>query len=509
MQHSRRQILRGACGAALALPFLPSLLSKEALAKAPQRPPRLLWLTSGHGGAFESSMFPKSPLTMMANANHQVAAGPLTATVQGATKSVSPILSAPASEFSDKLLGKMNVLRGLDIPFYIAHHTGGHLGNYARNDGNGNDGKDVQATPRPTIDQLIGWSPSFYPNLSSIKQRVMAMGPVPLSWTWSNPAAKTGTIDVQKGATSSRQLFSSIFVSSTKPTRAPIVDQVLSQYKSLRNGNARLSSDDRQRLDDHIAHLNELERKVNATANCGSVTAPTDDAERHQTLQLSDGLAWANLFVDVAVAAFVCGTSRIGVLGCGYYQFENALGQFAGDWHQDVAHQWNSAPAQQRLVAEYQSFFANIMLKAAAKLDGIANGSGGTLLDDTLLVWTQESGVETHGSYSIPVVTFGSAAGAFKTGLSCDYRKLNDPVAKVDPGNGEPTSLGLLYNRWLATVCQGMGLSPAEFELWGHKGVGVPYLTKDTWTPPYAKHYGSITSPYFQAASDPLPFIWA
>ncbi len=34
----------------------------------------------------------------------------------------------------------MNVLWGLDVPFYIAHSTGLHLGNYARNDGNGDDG---------------------------------------------------------------------------------------------------------------------------------------------------------------------------------------------------------------------------------------------------------------------------------------------------------------------------------------------------------------------------------
>ena len=61
----------------------------------------------------------------------------------------------------------MNVLCGLDVPFYIAHNTGLHLGNYARNDGNGGDGKAVQAFPRPTIDQIMAWSPSFYPDLSA------------------------------------------------------------------------------------------------------------------------------------------------------------------------------------------------------------------------------------------------------------------------------------------------------------------------------------------------------
>ena len=36
--------------------------------------------------------------------------------------------------FPDRVLGKMTVMRGFDIPFYIGHHTGGHLGNFARKD---------------------------------------------------------------------------------------------------------------------------------------------------------------------------------------------------------------------------------------------------------------------------------------------------------------------------------------------------------------------------------------
>lgn len=506
---SRRQVLRGAGGAILAIPFLPSLLSREALAKPPARPPRLLWLTTSHGGAFEASMFPNQTLstTEVVHSGHTVRSGTLTSTTQGADRRVSPILSAPSNVFTSALLGKMNVLRGIDIPFYIAHHTGGHLGNYARNDGNGGDGVAVQAQPRPTIDQLIGWSPSFYPNLASIKQRVMNMGSVSLSWNYSNPAAKSGPIQEQRGADSSLALFQSIFVPPDKPKRAPIVDYVMQDYKSLREGNTRLSSEDRRRLDDHIANIAELQRKLNATASCVSVTRPTDDANRHRnSIQLMDAVAWSNLFIDVAIAAFVCGTSRIGTLG---NQMEQAFGQYAGDWHQDIAHQWQVAAPQTRLAGSYQQFFSQVFLRAATKLEEISNGMGGSLLDDTLLVWTQESGVSTHDSYSIPIVTFGSAAGALKTGLMCDYRRLNNADSAVTIGNGETTSLGLLYGRWLSTVMQAMGLQPSEFERWGHKGYGVPYLGSEGWLPPYTKHYGSTTSPYFQSSSDPLPFLWS
>ena len=61
---SRRQMLRGIGGATLALPILPSLLCRTAYGADPvfTRPPRLYWVTTEHGGAFEASMFPSTSL---------------------------------------------------------------------------------------------------------------------------------------------------------------------------------------------------------------------------------------------------------------------------------------------------------------------------------------------------------------------------------------------------------------------------------------------------------------
>src|SRR5689334_6391447 len=60
---TRRQVLIGLGGTMLALPVLPSLLSRAHAADPVfTRQPRLFWLTTDHGGAFESSMFPSSSL---------------------------------------------------------------------------------------------------------------------------------------------------------------------------------------------------------------------------------------------------------------------------------------------------------------------------------------------------------------------------------------------------------------------------------------------------------------
>jgi hypothetical protein len=512
---TRRQFLLGAGGVAVGLPILPSLLTKTAYGADPTftRAPRLYWLTSEHGGAFESSMFPSEGLLKNSQdlySGHTVRSGALATTTEGDDTVLSPILRAKSATFTPALLAKMNVLWGLDVPFYIAHNTGLHLGNYARNDGNGDEGKDVQAFPRPTIDQIMAWSPSFYPDLGSVRERAMIFGGRPVSWNYSNPDSQSGSIDNVRGNSSSLDMFKKIFVAPDEPTmpaRPPIVDRVLESYNRLRNGNSRLSAGDKQRLDDHIARIAELERKLTAgsSASCGDVTAPTDDASKHNGDTPEDAGKQIQLYNEVAAVAFMCGTSRIAVV-C--HEDTARYVSYGGDWHQEVAHQWQNDDPQSKLVTSYQSFFETSFLDMAARLD-VEEAPGVTYLDNSLVVWSQESGMETHGSVSIPIITFGGAAGYLNTGLLCDYRRTTDKSSEYDPGAGGKQVLGVLYAQWLATVLQAMGVPPSEFERWDHKGYGVPYLGTVDWGPPFKSHYTSTTSPYFTDASNILPFLGA
>jgi Protein of unknown function (DUF1552) len=520
---TRRQVLVGLGGATLALPVLPSLLTRTAYGQDPTytRRPRLYWVTTDHGGAFESNMFPKqSQLTQQTLLfdDHTVRHGALSSSVSGGVRSVSPVLSASSDRFSESLVSKMNVLYGLDVPFYIAHNTGLHLGNYARNNGDGGDGKAVQDSPRPTIDQLLAWSPSFYPDLGSIKERAMVMGSQQLSFNWSNPGSKSGNIENVRGNTSARDLFDRVFlapgaapeVPEVQP-RKPVVDKVLEAYQRLRNGSRRLSAADKQRLDDHIDRIAELERKLGTVTPpvapgelCGAATKPSQDAGGSGN-DLATAARRGQLFNDVAVAAFACGTSRIGVMGYGSTQ---SFVGYSGDWHHDVAHMWQNAEPQSYLKDSYQRFFESVLLDIAAKLD-VEEAPGMTYLDNTLVVWSQESGMETHGTVSVPIITFGSAAGFFKTGQFVDYRRTTSSASRFDAGADSDQYCGLLYGQWLSTVMHAMGLQPSEWELWDHKGYGVPFLTAESWTPPYKQHYQNTSSRYFTMSSDVLPVIGA
>ncbi len=530
----RRHFLLGLGGAALAIPFLSSL-ERPARAGDPQRRPRFFYLGTDHGGCWDTNFFPTTSTPSHANvlSGHKVSWGKLAAKVAGGRATMSPVLDASGAVLTPALVAKMNVLRGLDVPWYIAHNTGQHLGNFARNDNNGADGAAVSMLGmRPTVDQLLANSPEFYTksDVASTTLRSMIINPGrQLSWSFADPAQGTASaVQNVQGLSSSIQLFNSVFGAEmmTKPKRPPVIDKVLANYKSLRQSNTRLSSADKMRLDAHIAMLGDLESSLKAQLACTVPDAPTDDAQSHQNrTTAADAAAWGQLFVDVVAAAFSCGASRIGVLGWGD---TSAFSGYTGtDWHHDVAHQWYLDQQQGWLTESYQAVFEKVFVYLAAKLDQIDDGNGHTLLDNSLMVWSQESGMETHDSSGVQVVTAGSAAGYLHTGRYCDYRDMSQSAAKIDHSNSIPqgattnqtilqyaTYPGLLFEQWLGTAAQSMGLPQSEFELWKDSqgqiehGIGTPYVGGNS-TDPYVVHYKNTSSQYFKMASDPLPFLKA
>jgi Protein of unknown function (DUF1552) len=475
----RRQFLRGAGGFSLALPILPSLFPRHVLGQpiADARP-NFCALSTEHGAVSVANMYPLATPTETSTAlpGHNINSGPLIRNVISSGKrTIAPVLSADSNTFSERLVSKMNVLRGLDIPYGMGHNVGGHLGNYAAA-GDATDGPKGGATP--TIDQVMAWSKAFYRAGDPFKRRSIQVGVADegLSFDYSNPSARSGPIQRLASVPSSKAVFDDLFsnLDRTTPTarRPLIVDRIIANYRSLRDGNRRLSVSDKKRLDDHIARLAELERAVNVSvpASCLDIPTPTQTSNSFSmdNNTPADHIRHHQLINDVVAAAFICGLTRVATVRI-IARFSN----FAGNWHQDVAHQ-HYDPAKQRILADaLQLVFGNVIVDLAKKLD-VDTGTGRNLLDDTLIQWTQEAGRNAHITDSIPVVTFGSAAGFFKTGLYVDYRN-RSTVAQIYEGHErEPDSYtGLLYNRWLATALQAMRIPDTEWKRTGMFGYGL------------------------------------
>jgi hypothetical protein len=521
----RRLFLRGAGGALLALPLLPSLFRpRKALAQTAALPKAFVHFRTPHGGISTANMWPgDSALTDKLTYTYELRRGALAAVSDGAGNGViSPVLTAPASVLTPKLVAKMNILRGLDIPIAMAHNFGAPLGYY-----------DVDhqrpAQPRATVDQVLAYSPAFYPSLGAVKKRSVAIGAPGASsgaYGYLTPGVRASGVSSSAvaGTESAQGLFDSLLAGTTTtagaPKRPPVVDRVLDSYKRLRNGSKRLSTADKLRLDEHIAAVAELQRGLEANLTSGC-TVPARPSPDNLGLRPMDGVPEKNvqffqMMNQIIAVALNCGATRIVT----YSIDENnqaltftprpAQGE---DWHNNVAHTAaKTAPGQDLIKQFNQVFFSRVYLDLVSRLDALGDGMGGTLLDHALVAWGQECGQVTHWAFSMPVITAGSAGSAIKTGSYCDYRNLAYRWGG-DSGTGNESNLiwtGLIYNQWLTTVMLAMGVPQSEWAETTHPGFGAKVaLPSDffAYSPGTPKTSDVYTDAMWQKTGEILPFL--
>ena len=122
MTSNRRMFLTGSGGAILAIPFLPSLMTRAFAAEPDFGPPSKCFfsVSTSHGDIWGKNMYPDDGLLTqtMPYAGRDVRFGALDATPDANGDVVwSPVCRAPAQVLTPALAAKFNILRGLDIPY--------------------------------------------------------------------------------------------------------------------------------------------------------------------------------------------------------------------------------------------------------------------------------------------------------------------------------------------------------------------------------------------------------
>jgi hypothetical protein len=511
---TRRHFLRAGGGFALALPFLPSLLPRGAQAQASARDKRFVSFFTTHGGVWPRHMHPPADWLTERRSfvpGHDVLGGALRREVVGSDARISDVLTAASGDLTDAMVSKMNVLTGFHVPWYMSHHLEGFLGNFVK----GSSTEVVPDFPQsPTIDQLMAWSPSFYTpaDLGVVQQRVMiprqpGPGNATTSFTYSDPESQSGPIQqVGHQGIDRLRFFRAVFgdVQPATQTQEPprlVVDRVIDDYRRLRDRDRRLSSGDRQRLEDHMQRLFELERRLTASvgASCGQIQPPQfAEGEDARTLDFEDSLE----VNDILATALICGVSRIASV----LLAESYLPAYAASaWH-DIAHAAATDSSRQTIIVDHMRRCFQVVLDLAKKLD-VDDGSGTTVLDQTLIMWGHESGIETHHAINFPIVTFGSAGGALRTGQYCDYRNQTpDTIGKArlsadGVNRGYPEYTGCLYHQWLANVLMALDIPETEWARTSNAGYGHLDVIDN--------YNGAHVPATLSGASEWLPFLRA
>ncbi|CAN5924123.1 hypothetical protein BH11MYX4_BH11MYX4_18030 [soil metagenome] len=204
--------------------------------------------------------------------------------------------------------------------------------------------------------------------------------------------------------------------------------------RELEEMRGRLRGVEQLKLDAHTNAVVELERRLGRLASgravvCGARPAtPKHYQQVAPEALVTDERAVPELtsaMVDLIAASFACDVTRIATLQLGY-----AGAKWMFDWekigrdaHQDLAHRDHedegSDPEITRLLVRVHRWYATQVAALAQRLDAIPEGAG-TVLDNTLIVWSSELGRGDHDLKNVPLVLLGGAGGALGEGRFID-----------------------------------------------------------------------------------------
>jgi hypothetical protein len=185
---------------------------------------------------------------------------------------------------------------------------------------------------------------------------------------------------------------------------------------------ARLPGDEKIRLDRHMQSIREIEMQLVPTALSGAGCTMPTMGPTIDPLATANFPAAGKLQMDILVAAFACGLTRIATLQWGGSTSEQQfpwLGINSG--HHTMSHVGDSDLNNMAQLVKINTWYAQQFAYLIGKLDAIQEGAG-TLLDSSVVGWTNEiSKGNTHDAHNIPWILAGSAGGYFKTGRLIQY----------------------------------------------------------------------------------------
>ncbi|MFT5358566.1 MAG: hypothetical protein ACI9KE_005805 [Polyangiales bacterium] len=451
---TRRMFLRGAAGASLAIPFLPSLLPRHVHAQEDNEP-RLVGVGSRYGTfrqnwevdmRGETQIEPNAWKTSLSSID-----GPISRTLDG--------------KF-DGLRSKMAVFQGLDgtsggghnqsFPFSGSTHSGG------------SDAYDSRPHHPYSLDTVVERAPEFYgdapPPVPVLRSAPAYRGDALLNISWYTDESESFTLPYERNAAT---LFSGIFtggepMEDPNALRIRAMDRVLEDYRRVQ-GHRRLSLEDRRRLENYgdlVQGLSGRLERTRAVSCIGPTQLDTSGAP------LSD--VYTN-HIDIMVASLACSVTRVAMLWIpDHDDLDSSQSIFHGWSHgrDDGGGAGTDLANEANMLAAYD-WIGGRVAELLTKLDAVEMPGGSTLLDQSAVLWSNElGGAQHHTNIGTPVMVAGSAGGRLRTDVAYDFRAR---PRRLWAGRNDFPPLGRPYNQLLISLLSAMGLARSS---WQNQGPG-------------------------------------
>lgn len=200
-----------------------------------------------------------------------------------------------------------------------------------------------------------------------------------------------------------------------------ILDDVQDDLKKV---SAKVSAEDKRLLDEHAGFVREMEQELRTAK---------DEAVGHAVPEPEPGVKTENdnipriskMQIDLMVNSFAADFARVATL-----QYTNSVGQARMRWlgvdesHHELSHLPDKDEKGQEKLTKINKWFCEQMAYLAKRLAETSDPGGGTLLDNTLIVWTNELGKgNSHTLDNIPFVLVGNGLD-FKMGRTLKLSKV-------------------------------------------------------------------------------------
>lgn len=399
---SRRTVLRGLGGAAIALPWLEVFAPRRAAADAPLPPKRFIVMFSANG-TLPTRWAPEGGETDF---------------------TLSPILS-PLAQHRDDLV----IVQGVDQQGAggDGHQVGmgGMLTGAPLNPG---PFAGVGAAPAgwaagPSVDQRIADVLGNDTNLRSLELGVQ----VGVADNWGRMIYRTEDQPLPP-EDEPKAVYDRVFsdlhtdpaeLARVRERRASILDAVSGEYTRLQG---RLGSADRARLDSHLTAIREIEKRLTGPALAASSEC-TDPALAPVASRENDAYpAVGAQQLELLVMALACDITRVASL-----QWSRSVSQTRFTWlginegHHELSHLSDDDAVAVTKLTQINQWYAAQFATLIGKLKAIPEGDG-TMLDNTLLLWCNELAKgNIHRHSDAPYVLAGRAGGGLRTGRFLSY----------------------------------------------------------------------------------------
>lgn len=427
---SRRALLRGLGGAAIALPLLDAMRSRPAHALDPG-PKRLIVMYTPNG-TIAHNFWP-------------------TGTENNFT--LSPILAPLAPHKSDLL-----ILRGIDMLSSLdgpgdAHQkgtgqclTGTKL---LEGDFTGDAGQTAGWAGGISLDQRVANHFGAATPYRSLEFGVAVQGS-----TVSSRISYRGSGQPLPPQNSPYAGYQRLFADALKDPvevarltnrRRTVLDAVAEQHRALRD---RLGAEDREKLENHLLAIESIRARLDQpTMQFGGVCQPLVQPYVEPDLVINMPLV-GRLQMDLLAMAFACDLTRVATLMWSHsaavpvYSF---LDPAIIEGHHSIAHKGDEDHVKVAQNTKINVWFAEQLAYLIGALKAIPEGEG-TVFDNTVILWTNEQAKgNNHDRRNMPYLLAGKAGKHFKTGRYLNF--------------GQETP----HNKLLVSLLHAMGVDEDSF----------------------------------------------